>query len=109
MAKNVNPGRTAQKASKPTSIGADKASKPAPIIDANLKARYQAELERFRQARSGEMASWDETYESLDAILYSDPPLYLAGGFKTARGFLAEYLPGVAEATVRDYIRVARH
>jgi hypothetical protein len=54
------------------------------------------------------MEGWDEMYEALDAILYSDPPLYLAASLKTARAFLADYLPGVTELTARNNIRVAR-
>jgi hypothetical protein len=79
-----------------------------PLADPALKARYQQELERFQNAQTGEMAGWDEMYEALDAILYSDPPLYLAASLKTARAFLAEHLPGVSEPTARGNIRVAR-
>jgi hypothetical protein len=79
-----------------------------PLADPVLKARYEDELKRFRQAQSGEMTGWDEMYEALDAILYSDPPLYLAGSYKSARAFLAEHLPGMKEETARHNIRVAR-
>src|SRR5207249_4577746 len=85
-----------------------KVSVNTPPADRALKARYQAELDRFQQARTGEMAGWDEMYEALDAILYSDPPLYLAASFKSARAFLSANLPGVTEDTARGNIRVAR-
>jgi hypothetical protein len=88
--------------------GAKKPAAPNPMADPVLKARYDDELTRFNSARSGEMAGWDEMYEALDAILYSDPPLYLAGSIKSARAFLSEHLPGVTEATARGNIRVAR-
>ena len=52
---------------------------------------------------------WDAAYEALDALLNSEPPLYLAGGFKSAKAFLAVTLPSVALSTVRDGVRVARH
>jgi hypothetical protein len=79
-----------------------------PLADPVLKARYQDELKRFQQAQSGEMSGWDEMYEALDSILYSDPSLYLAGSYKSARAFLAEHLPGMKEQTARNNIRVAR-
>jgi hypothetical protein len=95
--------------SKPkTSAPKTKTAPPAPVADAALKARYQAELARFESARTNELSGWDEMYEALDAILYSDPPLYLAQGFKSARAFLGQHLPGVNEATARSSIRVAR-
>jgi hypothetical protein len=78
-------------------------------VDKKLKARWQAQLERFEENRGRELAGWDEMYEALGEILDSEPPLYLAGGFKTARAFLAARLPGVNEQTARDYVRVARN
>jgi hypothetical protein len=84
------------------------AAKVTVKVDRALKERFAAELARFDQAKSGEVSGWDEMYEALDAILYSDPPLYLAEGMKTARAFLAKHLPGVSEPLARNNIRVAR-
>jgi len=77
-------------------------------VDQRLKARWLKELRRFQENRAREHLGWDETYEALGEILDSNPPLYLAGGFKTARAFLAAHLPGTKEQTARDYVRVAR-
>ncbi len=87
---------------------APRVARKNPLADPQLKARYDAELARFEEARRGEMTGWDEMYEALDAILYSDPPLYLAESLKSARAFLAKHLPGVSEDTARNNIRVAR-
>jgi hypothetical protein len=61
------------------------------------------------RAQDAEIARWDEAYEALGEILLSDPPLYLAGGFKSAKAFVAEVLPGMRVDTVRASVRVARH
>ena len=52
------------------------AAKVTVKVDRALKERFAAELARFDQAKSGEVSGWDEMYEALDAIFYSDPPLY---------------------------------
>lgn len=83
--------------------------KPAVIVNEALKKRYATHLAEFQSARGDELSGWDSAYEALDAILSAEPPLYLAGGFKTAKAFLASVLPGVAPSTVRESIRVARH
>ena len=85
------------------------AEKPAVAVNSALKKRYATHLAAFQSARADELSGWDAAYEALDAILSAEPPLYLAGGFKTAKAFLATVLPGVAPSTVRDSIRVARH
>lgn len=82
---------------------------PKALTDAQLKTRFQEELARFDRARTTETENWDEMYEAIGEILYSDPPLFLAAGHKTARAFLAEVLPGVTEQTVRAYVRVAKY
>ena len=80
-----------------------------PLIDPALKARWQEALARYRHARDEETAGWDERYQALGEILDGDPPYYLAGGFKTARAFLAAEAPDQDERTVRMSIRVAQH
>ena len=104
----LKPG--AAKAGRPT------APKPAAVTpvakgldDAAGKARFRDELARLKRARSGEMAGWDETYEAVGEILLADPPLYLFGGYDSARAFLAAHLPGVSERSVATYVRVAKY
>lgn len=98
----------AAKAAPKTTAGKKVAVAPAPS-DPALKSRWLDAHTRLQRARTGEMAGWDATYEALGDILLADPPLYLAGGYKTARAFLTAELPGVNERTVRSYIRVARY
>jgi hypothetical protein len=100
-----SPSRPARKPSKTPSPGALGES----LVDRGLKIRWEEALSRYRAARGEEMAGWDERYEALGEILDSDPPYYLAGGYKTARAFLAAEVPDQDERTVRTYVRVARY
>lgn len=102
------PTRTAKKPAARTAR-AKAPPKPAVVVNEALKKRYATHLAAFQAARGDELSGWDAAYEALDAILSAEPPLYLAGGFKTAKAFLGAVLPGVAPTTVRDNIRVARH
>lgn len=79
------------------------------VVNEAMRRRYQVLLKDFRDAHGAELVRWDAAYEALDSMLRGDAPLYLAGGFKSARAFLASVLPGVALSTVRDGVRVARH
>lgn len=80
----------------------------APVVNEAMRARYAKHLEAFERARGAELARWDAAYESLGEILSGEVPLYLAGGFKTARAFVDAVLPGMKLETVRDYVRVAQ-
>lgn len=73
-----------------------------------MKTRFAKHLAAFRKAHADELSKWDAAYESLGAILDANPPLYLAGGYKTAQGFVDAVLPGMKLETVRDYVRVAK-
>jgi hypothetical protein len=95
-------------ASKPT-VASPKPGLRASLTDKALKARWEHAITRYRAAKSKETKSWDEEYEALGDILESDPPFYLAGGYKNVTAFLAVELPGVDERTAKRNIRVARH
>jgi len=82
---------------------------PAVLVNKAMLARYDALLRAFREAQGTELGGWDAAYEALDSLLHSEPPLFIAGGYKTAKAFLAAVLPGVALSTVREGVRVARH
>ena len=78
--------------SKPKSAAKSKAPKKAakakslpanPMEDKALKQRYLEALDRLRNASASEAKGWDERYEALGDILESEPPYYLAGGYKT--------------------------
>jgi hypothetical protein len=79
------------------------------VVNAAMRTRYEKHLADFKRAQGAELVQWDAAYESLDTILSAEPPLYLAGGFKTAKAFIAAVLPGVTLETVRASARVARH
>lgn len=105
--KRTPPKRAARKAIAPSRR---KVPKPVtPVVNDAMRTQYANHLAAFKRAHGAEIAQWDAAYESLAPILQSDPPLYLAGGFKSARAFVAAELPGVDLDTVRDYVRVATH
>lgn len=79
------------------------------LADPALDHAYQTELARFERGRKDETEGWDEMYEALGRILDHEPPLYLAGGFRSARAFLEDRLPDVDERTARSNIRVATY
>ncbi|MFI5288454.1 MAG: hypothetical protein ACHQ17_02330 [Polyangia bacterium] len=78
-------------------------------VDKQLKLLWQEASERLRQAAGNESGDWDAKWEAVGDIVQHEPPLYLAGGFKTTRAFIAASLPGENERSVRRAIRVARH
>jgi hypothetical protein len=82
---------------------------PPELVDKALKVRWDEAIVRYRKARAEELEGWDERYEALGDILDSDPPYYLAGGYRTARAFLQAEVPDQDERSVRTYIRVARY
>lgn len=89
----------------------DASKKPdarAGLVDEALKARWTEALARYHKSRTQEISGWDDQFEALGEILDSDPPYYLAGGYKTARAFLQAEAPGQDERSVRMYVRVAR-
>src|SRR5262245_35868601 len=101
--------RTAAPAKRATDKPTKKAeSKPAVLVNEALRKRYATHLAAFRNAHGAEQSQWDAAFEQIDAILHSDPPLYLAGGFKTDKAFLASVLPEMDPATARENARVAR-
>ena len=86
-----------------------KAADVETLIDKKLKARWQSAIARYQRAKSGEAEGWDDRFEALGEIIDSDPPLYLAGGYKNKRAFLRDNEPDLNERTLERSIRVARH
>ena len=82
---------------------------PAALIDRKLDIEWKAAARTIAGEGVVESAHWDAKWEAVDRVLTHDPPLYLAGGFKTVKAFCAKHLPGVHLQTVRDSTRVARH
>jgi hypothetical protein len=79
------------------------------VVSAAMRGRYERLLAAFKRAQGAELVQWDAAYEAIDAILSAEPPLYLAGGFKSARAFADAVLPGITLDTIRDNARVARY
>lgn len=107
--------RTATKRSTTTATarrGVGKVKVPprvAVVVNEAMRARYEKHLADFKRAQAAEIARWDEAYEALGEILDGKPPLYLAGGYRSAKAFVAAVLPGTKLETVRAGVRVARH
>lgn len=51
--------------------------------------------------------AFDELYETVYAVMTSDPPVYLGGGMRTAREFIERMLPGEDERSVSRNVLVA--
>ncbi len=101
------PARTPAKTSR---AGSPKAPpKVAVVVNAAMRSRYERLLAEFKRAQGAELVQWDAAYEAIDAILSAEPPLYLAGGFKSAKAFADAVLPGISLDTIRDNARVARY
>ncbi len=75
-------------------------------VDRALKARWQEQIARLLEAKRQGAGAFDELWEAVGEIVDHDPPLYLAGGFSTARQFLAKYV-AEDERTARRFVRVA--
>jgi hypothetical protein len=78
----------------------------AALEDRKGKARWEAELARYRRARADEAAGWDERYEALGTILAEE--LYFHGKYRSVRAFLKAEVPELDRRTVEQYVRVAR-
>lgn len=76
-------------------------------IDRKSKAAWAALSKTMHSAKRTESSGFDAYWEAVQAIIEHTPPLYLAGGFTTARAFLAEVV-GEKERTAFRMMRVAR-
>jgi hypothetical protein len=76
-------------------------------VDARLKRRWEELLDALRSARGRGAGAFDELWELAGEVVTHDPPLYVFGGFASAREFFREVLHE-EERTARRLIRVAR-
>jgi hypothetical protein len=76
-------------------------------IDRDLKRRWVRAVDVVKAAQREGSSAFDRQYETVGEILESDPPLYLAGGYKNARAFIRDVLKE-SERTVRRLVRVAK-
>ncbi len=71
--------------------------KPKPVVvstlvDPAIKKRWDALSKIITRASKEEALDFDEKWEAVADIVFSDPPLYLAGGFSTDSDFFQKYL-----------------
>lgn len=78
-------------------------------IDPQLEKMWKKALASLQNADREGMRAFDQKYEIVGEIIDHDPPLYLAAGMSTARDFIAKYLGGENERSVRRNVRVARY
>lgn len=75
---------------------------------AAMKKQFTEVRRKIAKLRAQGSASFDELYEEIGDILDSDPPLYVAGGYRTKEAFIAAELPGETLRSVSRNVLVAR-
>jgi 8-oxo-dGTP pyrophosphatase MutT (NUDIX family) len=73
-----------------------------------MRAEFEVVRARVRDLRSKGTAAFDELYEEIGRVLESDPPLYVAGDYRTREAFIAAELPGETLRSVMRNVLVAR-
>ncbi len=94
---------------KPSPTGA--LAKPARVeltVDRALKQQWEKALAALKASKQEGASAFDELWETVGEVLEHDPPLYLAGGFATAKAFLTTHL-GETERTAYRNVRVAKY
>jgi hypothetical protein len=77
-------------------------------VDPTLKKRWDELCARLDAAMRSEADDFDVLWETADAIVSHEPPLYVFGGYKSDVDFYQQRLKTDAR-TARRYVRVARH
>ena len=77
-------------------------------IDRSLKRQWDEAVARVAGAKREGAGAFDELWETIGHIIEHEPPLYLAGGFSSAKQFLREHV-GENERTAQRLIRVAKY
>jgi len=77
-------------------------------IDPALRRLYRKALAVVRRTARGAASAFDERWEAVAEILEHDPPLYLAGGYASARAFVRAEL-GETLRTALRCVRVAKY
>jgi hypothetical protein len=86
-------------------------TRPASVrveVDRALKKRWTALAAEVEDARREGASAFDRMWEAVAEIVEHEPPLYLAGGFATAKAYYAAKL-GESERTARRCMRVAKY
>ncbi|WP_437969079.1 hypothetical protein WMF04_07190 [Sorangium sp. So ce260] len=77
-------------------------------IDRDLKRRWEEALAQIKASKREGAGAFDDLWETIGLIVEHEPPLYLAGGFSSAKQFYKEHV-GETERTAKRLIRVAKH
>jgi hypothetical protein len=77
-------------------------------IDRALRRKWNEAMAVVRRTARGVAGAFDERWETVAEILEHDPPLYLAGGYASAREFLRAEV-GETERTALRSVRVAKY
>jgi hypothetical protein len=77
-------------------------------VDRALKQRWEKALATVKASKQRGASAFDQLWETVGEVVEHDPPLYLAGGFSTARGFFAAHFDETERTAYRN-IRVAKY
>lgn len=85
-------------------------ARPAAVtitVDRALKQRWESAIAAIHAARREGAGAFDALWEAAAEIVEHEPPLYLAGGFATAKAFIQQQL-GETERNARRNMRIAK-
>ncbi len=81
---------------------------PKVKVDAKLKKLWDEHLATLRDAQARGSRAFDVLWETAEAIVTHDPPLYVVGDYRSAREFYEKALHETERTALRN-IRVAHH
>lgn len=77
-------------------------------MDRVLKQRWERTFSLMKSAKLKGASAFDELWEAVGEVVEHEPPLYLAGGFATAKAFFAANFEETERTAYRN-IRVAKY
>ena len=77
------------------------------LVDRALKADWDSARAIIAAAGHKEAVDFDRKWEAVAAVIFNEPPLYLAGGFATEKDFFDKFME-IDPAQGKRYARVAR-
>jgi hypothetical protein len=77
-------------------------------VDAKLKKLWDATLAEIQKAKGRGAEAFDELWEAVAQVVEHEPPLYVLGGYGSAREFFEEVLQEKAR-TAQRFMRVAKY
>lgn len=86
-------------------------ARPAKVeiqVDRAIKQQWEKAIATLKASKQKGAAAFDELWETVGEVVEHDPPLYLAGGFATAKAFLAAHFEETQRTAYRN-VRVAKY